>query len=365
MTNLSLKEKKILFLWGGILITFYLIATIVAATIVRKDKISSEKHHKYSLDANFQEDGRTWIDPAELNKNIQKPVSKVAVGMYVDHIVDLSTLSTNWTVDFYIWFRWKDKNIHPGDTFQIMDGEILSSNLIDSTFYDDEHYELYRVVAKITKFFNVMRFPLDDHLLTIPIENKVYTWQQMQFVVDKEVSDVSSRVILPDYKITNTFLSTKPHPYKTNRGDPRYKSDRMIVYDQVIYGLEIRRPDWGLYFKMFESLFASVAVALLVFFMNPQGDGRVGLGIGAFFAAVASSYVTTTELPGIGILTLSDLINIFGMVTIFLTVLCSIIVMKVAEDETKLVLAKIFDRLSFMIFLIGYTGANIVIALMA
>lgn len=365
MTNLSLKEKKILFLWGGILITFYLIATIVAATIVRKDKMSSEKHHKYSLDANFQEDGRTWIDPVTLNKNLQKPASKVTVGMYVDHIVDLSTLNTNWTVDFYIWFRWKDKNIHPGDTFQIMDGEIISSNLVDSTSHEDENYELYRVVAKITKFFNVTRFPLDDHLLTIPIENKVYTWQRMQFVADKEVSDVSSRVILPDYKITNTFLSTKPHPYKTNRGDPRYKSDRMIVYDQVIYGLEIRRPDWGLYFKMFESLFASVAVALLVFFMNPQGDGRVGLGIGAFFAAVASSYVTTTELPGIGILTLSDLINILGMITVFLSVLCSIIVMKVAEDETKLGLAKIFDRLSFMIFLIGYIGANIVIALMA
>ena len=365
MTNLSLKEKKAVILWGSFLITFYLIATLVGATIVRNDKINSEKHHKYSLDANFKEDGRTWIDPVELNKSLQKPASKVNVGMYVDHIVDLSTLNTNWTVDFYIWFRWKDKKIHPGDTFQIMDGEIISSNMIDSTSYNDEHYELYRVVTKITKFFNVTRFPLDDHMLTIPIENKVYTWQRMQFVADTEVSDVSSRVILPDYKITKAFLSTKPHPYKTNRGNPRYKSDPMIVYDQLIYGLEIRRPDWGLYFKMFESLFASVAVALLVFFMNPQGDGRVGLGIGAFFAAVASSYVTTTELPGIGILTLSDLINILGMTTVFLSVLCSIIVMKVAENDSKLGLAKIFDRLSFVIFLAGYSVANIVIALMA
>ena len=161
------------------------------------------------------------------------------------------------------------------------------------------------------------------------------------------------------------YLPTKPHPYKTNRGNPKYKSDRMIVYNQLIYGQEIRRPDWGLYFKMFESLFASVAVAFLVFFMNPQGDGRVGLGIGAFFAAVASSYVTTTELPGIGILTLSDLINILGMTTVFLSVLCSIIVMKVAEDNSKLGLAKIFDRLSFVIFMAGYSIANIVIALMA
>ena len=365
MTNISWKEKKIIAVWGFILVAFYVITTIVAATIVRNDKINSDKHHKYSLDANFQEAGRTWIDPATLAKNQKGDVAKVAVGMYVDHIVDLSTLNTNWTVDFYIWFRWKDKNIHPGDTFQIMDGEILSSDKVDSTNFEGEHYELYRVVAKITKFFNVMRFPRDDHMLTIPVENKIYTWQQMQFVADTEVSDISSRVILPDYEIKRTYLSTKPHPYKTNRGDPRYKSDRMIVYDQVIYGLEIVRPDWGLYFKMFESLFASVATALLVFFMNPQGDGRVGLGIGAFFAAVASSYVTTTELPGIGILTLSDLINIMGMATIFLSVLCSIFVMKIAEDENKLGLAKIFDRLSLIIFSWGYIISNIIITQMA
>jgi hypothetical protein len=116
---------------------------------------------------------------------------------------------------------------------------------------------------------------------------------------------------------------------------------------------------------MFESLFASVAIALLVFFMNPQGDGRVGLGIGAFFAAVASSYITSSELPGIGILTLSDLVNILGMVTIFLSVLCSIIVMKIAENEEQLRLAKIFDKLSLVIFLIGYLTANIVLAQIA
>jgi hypothetical protein len=105
-----------------------------------------------------------------------------------------------------------------------------------------------------------------------------------------------------------------------------------------------------------------VAIALLVFFMNPRGDGRVGLGIGAFFAAVASSYVTSSELPGIGILTLSDLVNILGMSTIIFSVLCSIIVMKIAEVEKNLRLAKIFDKLSLVIFLTGYIIANIIVA---
>ncbi|MFA5329578.1 MAG: hypothetical protein WC384_17425 [Prolixibacteraceae bacterium] len=365
MTNLNRKQKRLIFTWAAVLISFYILVTGVASVIVGKDKTDALLRHNDRIDANSQEPGRTWIDPTVLKRDQQKEATKVSVGMYVDHIVDLSTISTNWTVDFYIWFRWKDPNIHPGDTFQIMDGEILSCDKVDSTNYEGTQYELYRVVAKITKFFNVTRFPRDNHMLTIPIENKVYTWQQMQYVPDIEVSDVSSRVILPDYKITKTYLVTKPHPYKTNRGDPRQTANTMIVYDQIIYGLAISRPDWGLYFKMFESLFASVAIALLVFFMNPQGDGRVGLGIGAFFAAVASSYVTTSELPGIGVLTLSDLVNILGMVTIFLSVLCSIVVMKIAEKENQLVLARIFDKLSLVIFLSGYILANAAIAMIA
>lgn len=365
MANLNRKEKILVVVWASILISFYVLATTIAALKVTKDKVGSLDRHLSRINANAHEDGRTWVDPQKLKEAQKEQASKVSVGIYVDHIADFSTLRTNWTVDFYIWFRWLDKNLHPGETFQIMDGEILSSNLIDSTCYENERYELYRVQAQITKFFNVMRFPRDNHLLTISVENKVYSWYQMQFVPDVVDSDISSRVKLPGYTIRDAVMVTKPHPYKTNRGDPRFKDKTEVVYDQVIYGLNISRSDWGLYFKLFESLFASVAIALLVFFMDPKGDGRVGLGIGAFFASVASSYVTSNEMPGMGILTLSDLINILGMATIFLSVLCSIIVMKIARNDQKLGLAKFFDRLSLTIFLVGYLIANIVIAQMA
>jgi hypothetical protein len=365
MANLSRNEKFLIVVWASILISFYVIATTIAAIKVTKDKVESRERHLNRINANAQEAGRTWVDPQKLKADEQEQVPKVSVGMYVDHIADFSTLRTNWTVDFYIWFRWHDKNLKPGETFQVMDGEMLSCSLIDSTIYKNERYELYRVHAQITKFFNVMRFPRDNHMLTISIENKVYNWHQMQFVPDVVDSDISSRVKLPGYTISDAVMVTKPHPYKTNRGNPRFKENTEVVYDQVIYGMNISRSDWGLYFKLFESLFASVAIALLVFLMDPKGDGRVGLGIGAFFASVASSYVTSNELPGMGILTLSDLINILGMATIFLSVLCSIIVMKIARNDKKLSLARFFDRLSLTIFLLGYLIANIVIAKMA
>jgi len=359
MVSLNRREKSGIALWAIILIAFYVLATAFAAMIVQHDKADSKKRQSDRLNPFIQESGYT-----ETNSDMPSQVTadSVKVGLYVDHIVDFSTKNTNWTVDFYVWFSWKNKDLQPGRTFQVINGEILSRQLVDSIFHRNEYYVLYRVVTQITKFFNIARYPRDNHLLTISIEDSKHQWQNLRYIPEINMSDISSRVKLPGYKVTGDSMVSKPHPYRTNRGDPRLTAGSKIYYNQLIYGLYISRPNWGLYYKMFESLFASVAIALLVFFMNPQGDGRVGLGIGAFFAAVASSYITSSELPGIGILTLSDLVNILGMVTIFLSVLCSIIVMKIAENEEQLRLAKIFDKLSLVIFLVGYITANIVLA---
>lgn len=359
MVTLTRKEKSFIALWIFILILFYVVATTMAARIVQHDKADSQQRQHDRLNPFVQESGYTENDSTIPN---QQNAENVKVGLYVDHIVDFSTKNTNWTVDFYVWFQWKNKDLQPGRTFQVLNGEILSRKLVDSTFHENEYYVLYRVVTQITKFFNIIRYPRDNHLLTISIEDSQHPWQNLKYIPERNASDISSRVKLPGYQVNGDCMVSKPHPYRTNRGDPRLRAGSKIYYNQLIYGIFIFRPDWGLYYKMFESLFASVAIALLVFFMNPNGDGRIGLGIGAFFAAVASSYVTSSELPGIGILTLSDLVNILGMTTIFFSVLCSIIVMKIAENEKHLRLAKIFDKLSLIIFLTGYLVANIVVA---
>lgn len=359
MKKLNRKEITLSLIWAFALISFFVIVTFAASKKVYKDKLYSRLQHEKRFDFFLQEDGSTEVDST---LPTQENAKEVLVGMYVDHIVDLSTKNTSWTVDFYLWFRWQDSKLHPGNTFQVLNGEILSSELVESTNLDNEKYELYRVVAQITKFFNVTRYPCDNHALTIAIEDKALQWQYLKYIPDKITSDVSSRVKIPGYKVSEAEMVSKPHPYKTTRGDTRFTAGQKIYYNQLIYGLNIYRPDWGLYFKMFQVLFASVAIALLVFLMNPNGESRVGLGIGAFFAAVASSYVTTAELPGVGIVTLSDIVNILGMITIFLSVLCSIMVMKITRNGKNMELAGFLDRVSIVIFIIGYVVSNVIIA---
>lgn len=84
----------------------------------------------------------------------------------------------------------------------------------------DDHYVLYRVVARITKFFDVSRFPRDDHLLTINIETPASERDDLLFVADNESSGVSSRIELAGYSTYEWAVLEKPHAYSSIHGDP-------------------------------------------------------------------------------------------------------------------------------------------------
>jgi hypothetical protein len=231
MAKLNRKEKTMIGAWAFVLILFYALATTFAAMIVQRDKTDSQKRQSDRLNPFVQETGFTENDstmPGQAN------AENVKVGLYVDHIVDFSTKNTSWTVNFYVWFQWKNKDLQPGRTFQVLNGEILSREMIDSTSYENEFYVLYRVETQITKFFNVTRYPRDNHLLTISIEDSQHQWQNLKYIPERNASDISSRVRLPGYVVNGESMFSKPNHYRTNRGDPRLKEGSKIYYKQLI-----------------------------------------------------------------------------------------------------------------------------------
>lgn len=358
------RGRLIVILWVTILLGFFGIAGLLSGTQLYADKKESQARHQDRLDPNKSENGKTQVDFSKLEAEESSSYEKVHVGIYVDRIVEISTKSTGWTVDFYIWFNWESDEIDPGDTFHIIDGEIQSNTKIEELSESGNHYSLYRVKARITKFFNVVRYPLDNHLLTIRIEDSELQWNVLRYVPDADGAEYSSRVKVPGYRLRDDQIITKPHAYKSTRGDPRLPEQYQSVYSQLTYAIEIDRPDWGLYFKMFQGLFASVTIAFLAFSFGPRSGERVSLGVGAFFASVASSYINLNQLPDVGIVTLVDMVNGLAMMTIFLTLLGTLISsrMAVATSESS---ARVFDRASLLIFLLGFFIVNVVIALTA
>lgn len=349
--------------WLVLVAVAYGTAASVMVGSLEASKEEAAVRHAARLNTGNAEPDRTKAETRRLEGATEVRKVQVETGLYIDRIPHLSTRDISWSVDFYIWFRWKDGNIDPGKTFKIVDGQITRKNL-EAEYEDvDGHYALYRVEAEITKFFNITRYPRDDHLMTIRIEDAAHQSHQLRYVPDVAGSDLSSRVKIPEYAIHRTALVEKKHSYKTRRGDPRLPENYKATYSQLIYGIGIMRPGWALYVKMFLGIFASVGICLLAFLINPSHNSpRFGVGVGAFFASIAATYVISRQIPQTSIIGLTDFVTGTSLVTIFLTLLTSAMSLGIHHQMKLPGVSRNFDLAALAVFLVGYAALNVVIA---
>jgi len=352
-------ERRNVWIWAIVLVILFATAAVVTAGAVYKNRIAAIERHNGRMSSDVGEGG-TKPPPTALPAGAN-PV-RVQTGIYVDRIIDLSVKEARWTVDFYLWFRWNGTGVDLGENFQIVDGSIESKEKADEYASGDERYVLYRVVARITKFFDVSRFPRDDHVLTINIESPASERHELLFVADKESSGVSSRVLIPGYLTYQQAVLEKPHAYRSTHGDPRLAAGTEKVQSQLRMGVWIHRQGSGFYLKMFVALFVAVGVALLAFFLKPTDvDPRFGLGVGALGAVIVNTYVISSLVPDTGVMTLADTVNHVGIVTIFLSLMQSAISLHLYERKGRKTLSRLFDRVSFVVFLAGYSVINLVL----
>jgi hypothetical protein len=341
----------------GVILIFLLVGSYMVGTIY-ENRQSADTRHVQWISPNLTESGLS-ADDFNLSSNIT-PI-KVISGFYVDRIKDLSLSDSVWTVDFYIWFKWNGSDVNPGENFQVIDGEIEKKELVDEYTNGTEHYQIYYVTAKITKFFDVLRFPVDSHLLTLEIEDKKTEREDLIYVADNGTSNINPGVQIHGYNVGKISVLEKPHIYNSSFGDPRIET-RPTSYSQLRAGIDIFRPDLGFYFRIFIGLFVAVAAALVALFIKPtEAEPRFGLGAGALFVAIANTIVTSGLIPKTGIMTLADMVNDLGLLLILITIVESTISLYIYDIKGEKELSKILDRISFIFLLIIYIIVNAVI----
>ena len=85
--------------------------------------------------------------------------------------------------------------------------------------------------------------------------------------------------------------------------------------------------------------------------------------MGGFFAAVAKSFITSTYLPGTGVMTLLDFVNLPGLVTIFLCMIQTVMSSRIVATGKDF--SRLFDKISFGMIGFIYLGLNIALPLVA
>jgi hypothetical protein len=291
----------------------------------------------------------------------------VSVGLYLDNVDNFSIRDSFWSATFYVWFRWSgDPKLDPAKNFQLVEARVDKRDVVEQYFGNDGmNYQNVRVTARMTKFFNTTRVPLDDHLLTISLEDAARDGTKLRYVADSG-TNVSSRVKIGGYRVTGFSSVVKNHTYKSNYGDPRTPPGARKTFTEFVFGMPVKRASMGLYFKLLVGLFAGISLTLCSFFIRPSDTSpRFSLPTASYFGAVANSYLVNSMLPSSGQFGLIDYVTGLGLFTIFICMSASLVsgyYYLIKKDEQ---LSKMIDRATRNTVFIAYVLANCLLPLTA
>lgn len=166
-------------LWAAGLLLLYAIGGYIGVRMLQGYRAETEKSREALIKSQTIEPG-TKAPEIRVSK---KPV-EVHVGIYINRIGEFDAREGGWTANFDIWFRWTDARIRPGETFQLVNGEVIQREKRETYARGGERYERYQVKARLTKYFDPSRFPFSDEGLSIQVEDGARGEEKLRYVAE-------------------------------------------------------------------------------------------------------------------------------------------------------------------------------------
>jgi hypothetical protein len=243
----------------------------------------------------------------------------VRIGIFVNRVDAISFRENQFQVDFYLWFRWNNPEINPAESFEIVNGRV--NNLVDSGShdYDGGRYAALRIQATVIKEFDLYKYPLDAHTLTIEIEDAEEI-QTVSYSVDSASSALSQAFFVPGFVPVKSGFRVVDHDYTTDYGDPDMMGQGASTYSRFIASIDVERPSSTAALKLYIGVFVAAMIGFMSLAVPPSvTDARFGLGSAALFAAIATQFVIASNLPDTAVLTIPDTVCIVTIAYVFLT----------------------------------------------
>jgi len=254
--------------------------------------------------------------------------AEVVVGTYVNKIQDISFRENRYSLDFYIWFRWKAEgalaDFKPLESFEIINGRIDNKTTVDEKKIGDVSYAAARVTATIAENWNLTDFPFDWHRTQVRIEDSARTALDLVFVPDKTNSRLGDEIDMAGWRASNFMSDVQGKIYRTNYGDTSLPTDAHSEYSRYVIAWDMDREGWGTAFKLLSTVILATGVAFVSFMVKPSDlDARFGMGVGALFAVAASAFIVSASVPDSASLTVADRLHMVALGGIFVTLLIS------------------------------------------
>lgn len=281
----------------------------------------------------------------------------VQTGIYITSIHDIDFKQKEFTVNFWLWLKYKNKDFDFQQNLEIPQAKtvVKSYSTIDTS--GNKIYILMKLQCVMKDSWKIDRFPFDKQKLRVSIENSQFDSRSLVFVPDSLGKHYDPRFTLNGWTIDTFKVSSKIKAYETAFGDEELSKPHS-EYSSFRVSIGLERKAMGLFWKMFLGMYVAFFIAFVCFFIHVDHiDARFGLSVGALFAVVGNKYVIDSALPESTSFTLVDTLHGITLLFIFATIVSSVFALNtIKKGDIKT--ADRYDRITAQVLLIAYAILN-------
>jgi hypothetical protein len=260
---------------------------------------------------------------AEKAPPAQKKPDVVRVGALINDIQQLELSTHSYNVDMYMWFRWKDPDRDPSNTFEFMNafelwGHILTHETgTPQRLPNGDYLKVVRNQGKFNAKLPLGKYPFDTQNLLVEMEDTSADTSKVIYKPDRDPVALSPGVTLPGWDIGQPTMRVIDNTYATDFGD--YSAPDQ-TYSRVIIDVPVTRPAGTYALKLLLPMLLVALTAALSLAVHPRWvEGRVGIGITALLTLVALQLTSNATLPEVNYLLLLDKLYILSYIFVVLT----------------------------------------------
>jgi hypothetical protein len=266
---------------------------------------------------------------------------KVIVGAHVNDIQAIDLQNHNYRLDLYVWFRWKNPVLEPWKTAEFMNAydpaDHVRTPLYDAPLKmpDGSYYMIIRDQGKFSVKFPLQKYPFDRQNLAVIMEDSLHDINELIYVTDTEIPPISlsAGISLPGFDVKAPQARAGNFLYATTFGDISQKT--ASTYSRASFEVPVTRPKLSSAVKIFLPIMLIIVCTGLILFVHPVYiEGRLGVAITTLLTLVALQLTTTSALPDVDYLMLTDKIYLLSYSFIIAT-LMQVVLMSRAVHEKK------------------------------
>nr|WP_315458063.1 hypothetical protein [uncultured Sphingorhabdus sp.] len=285
----------------------------------------------------------------------------VTVGFYPINVYGVDPTSSTFTYDGYVWLRWRGE-LNPSETLEFTNA-VSKSSISKVMLYDEPQampdgskYQIMRIESQFFKPFSMSQFPLDNHDLSIDVEDSLRGSDLLRLEIDKVDTKLTPSIVIAGWKLDGWRAQTTVNDYDSNFGDAN-TAGQASKFSKLSFIIEVERPSSYFIWKLLLPLFVVLCGAWIALLLNPVlTETRAALPASALLTTVFLQQSYNDALPDTGGLVLLDKIYVVAYILIVITLARIIINSRAVEDMDNVEIQRLRTRdsvtllIQFLIF---------------